>query len=255
MKQVAGQLRLDLAQYRELAAFAQFAADLDRSTRDRLERGQRMTEILKQPQYEPVPVGKQIIQIFAGARGFLDDIAIERVAEFERSLVRFMDQNHADIEKRSWSKARSLRRQKRGYVRLSKTSRRATLDERAGVRCAGAGRIRSEGVTEASRTVLGAQGEPSAEPRGPSGASTAYLAERCVPSRTRMAPASVRPHSQGSRRCLVFATSVGGSGVSRTLRRSRKRWSWLLPPGCDGRRSECSTRGLMRMRFARSWLS
>jgi F-type H+/Na+-transporting ATPase subunit alpha len=99
MKQVAGQLRLDLARYRELAAFAQFAADLDKSTRDRLERGQRMTEILKQPQYEPVPVGKQIIQIFAGARGFLDDIAIERVADFERSLVRFMDQNHADIEK------------------------------------------------------------------------------------------------------------------------------------------------------------
>jgi len=99
MKQVAGQLRLDLARYRELAAFAQFAADLDRSTRDRLERGQRMTEILKQPQYEPVPVGKQIIQIFAGARGFLDDIAIERVADFERSLVRYMDQNHADIEK------------------------------------------------------------------------------------------------------------------------------------------------------------
>ena len=99
MKQVAGQLRLDLARYRELAAFAQFAADLDKSTRDRLERGQRMTEILKQPQYEPVPVGKQIIQIFAGARGFLDDIAIERVADFERSLVRFMDQNHAEIEK------------------------------------------------------------------------------------------------------------------------------------------------------------
>jgi F-type H+/Na+-transporting ATPase subunit alpha len=99
MKQVAGQLRLDLARYRELAAFAQFAADLDKSTRDRLERGQRMTEILKQPQYEPVPVGKQIIQIFAGARGFLDDIAIDRVADFERSLIRYMDQNHAEIEK------------------------------------------------------------------------------------------------------------------------------------------------------------
>jgi F-type H+-transporting ATPase subunit alpha len=99
MKQVAGQLRLDLARYRELAAFAQFAADLDRSTRDRLERGQRMTEILKQPQYEPVPVGKQIIQIFAGARGFLDDIAIDRVADFERSLVRYMDQTHPEIEK------------------------------------------------------------------------------------------------------------------------------------------------------------
>src|SRR5207253_621727 len=99
MKQVAGQLRLDLAQYRELAAFAQFASDLDRRTRERLERGQRMTELLKQPQYEPVPVGKQVISIFAGARGYLDDVAIDEVRKFEHSLHRFLDQTHPDVEK------------------------------------------------------------------------------------------------------------------------------------------------------------
>jgi len=99
MKQVAGQLRLDLAQYRELAAFAQFAADLDRRTRERLERGRRMTELLKQPQYEPMSVAKQVISIFAGARGFLDDVPVEGVADFERSFLRYMDQNHPEVEK------------------------------------------------------------------------------------------------------------------------------------------------------------
>src|ERR1700729_1978398 len=98
MKQVAGQLRLDLAQYRELAAFAQFAADLDKGTRDRLDRGQRMTELLKQPQYEPMPFEKQVVSIFAGARGFLDDVPLDRVREFEKSLLRFMDQTHPEIE-------------------------------------------------------------------------------------------------------------------------------------------------------------
>jgi F-type H+-transporting ATPase subunit alpha len=99
MKQVAGQLRLDLAQYRDLAAFAQFAADLDRHTRDRLERGQRMTELLKQPQYEPVPFAKQVISIFTGARGYLDDVPIDRVHDFEHDFLRYMDHDHAEIEK------------------------------------------------------------------------------------------------------------------------------------------------------------
>ncbi|HKR98917.1 MAG TPA: F0F1 ATP synthase subunit alpha [Candidatus Dormibacteraeota bacterium] len=99
MKQVAGQLRLDLAQYRELAAFAQFAADLDRRTRERLERGQRMTELLKQPQYQPMPMARQVISIFAGARGYLDDQPVDKVRDFERALLRFLDQSHPDIEK------------------------------------------------------------------------------------------------------------------------------------------------------------
>src|SRR5215472_10193608 len=98
MKQVAGMLRLDLAQYRDLAAFAQFASDLDRRTRDRLERGQRMTELLKQPQYEPVQLGKQIMALFCGTRGYLDDVAIDRVRDFEQAFLRFMDHDHAAIQ-------------------------------------------------------------------------------------------------------------------------------------------------------------
>jgi F-type H+-transporting ATPase subunit alpha len=99
MRSVAGQLRLDMAQYRDLAAFAQFASDLDRSTRASLERGQRMTELLKQPQYEPMPVAKQVIVLFAGARGLLDDIPVDKITEAEQSLLRYMDQSHPEIEK------------------------------------------------------------------------------------------------------------------------------------------------------------
>ena len=98
MKQVAGQLRLDLAQYRELAAFAQFASDLDRRTRERLERGQRMTELLKQPQYEPVPLAKQVMSIYCGTRGYLDDVPIDRVREFETAFLRFMEHGHPEVQ-------------------------------------------------------------------------------------------------------------------------------------------------------------
>jgi F-type H+-transporting ATPase subunit alpha len=97
MRTVAGRLRLDLAQYRELAAFAQFASDLDKRTRDQLERGKRMTELLKQPQYEPVPIPDQIIAIFAGTNGYLDDVPVEQISAFERELVRFMKTTHPQI--------------------------------------------------------------------------------------------------------------------------------------------------------------
>jgi F-type H+-transporting ATPase subunit alpha len=99
MKQVAGQLKLDLAQYGELKAFSQFAADLDKRTKATLERGQRMTELLNQPQYEPVPFARQVMAIFAGTRGYLDDVPVNRVSDFERSLLRFLEQNHPDLEK------------------------------------------------------------------------------------------------------------------------------------------------------------
>jgi len=99
MKQVAGQLKLDLAQYRELAAFAQFASDLDRATRSTLERGQRMTELLKQPQYAALSFAKQVISFFAGTRGYLDDLPLDRIGDFERSLHRHMDQSHPQVEK------------------------------------------------------------------------------------------------------------------------------------------------------------
>jgi F-type H+-transporting ATPase subunit alpha len=99
MKQVAGQLKLDLAQYRELAAFAQFASDLDKATRATLERGQRMTELLKQPQYAGLPFARQVISFFAGTRGYIDDVAMDRISDFERSLHRYIEQEKPEIEK------------------------------------------------------------------------------------------------------------------------------------------------------------
>ncbi|MDR0433441.1 MAG: F0F1 ATP synthase subunit alpha [Gracilibacteraceae bacterium] len=90
MKQVAGQLRLDLASYRELAAFAQFGSDLDKSTQARLNRGQKTMEILKQQQYDPMAVEDQVVVIFAATRGYIDDVPLERIGEFEKELLRYM---------------------------------------------------------------------------------------------------------------------------------------------------------------------
>jgi F-type H+/Na+-transporting ATPase subunit alpha len=91
MKQVAGTLRLELAQYRELAAFAQFGSDLDKATQAQLARGERLTEILKQNQYQPLDVIKQVISIFAGTQGFTDDIRVDEILSFLKSLLQFMD--------------------------------------------------------------------------------------------------------------------------------------------------------------------
>ncbi|MCL4464808.1 MAG: F0F1 ATP synthase subunit alpha [Chloroflexi bacterium] len=97
MKKVAGRLRIDLAQYRSLAAFAQFSTDLDKATRDQLERGNRITEMLKQPQYEPLPLDKQVMSIFAVTNGMLDEIPVAKVQEWERSFYRYMDGMHPEI--------------------------------------------------------------------------------------------------------------------------------------------------------------
>jgi F-type H+-transporting ATPase subunit alpha len=94
MKKVAGTLRLDLAQYREKAAFAQFGSDLDKATQAQLARGERLTELLKQPQYKPVPVTDQVIAIFAATRGGLDDLPLEAVAKFEEELLAFVSTRH-----------------------------------------------------------------------------------------------------------------------------------------------------------------
>jgi F-type H+/Na+-transporting ATPase subunit alpha len=97
MKQVAGTLRLDLAQYRELAAFAQFGSDLDRATQAQLARGQRLVEILKQPQYRPMEVERQVLIIWAATNGMLDDIPVEQVRRFEDDLLRFVETSHPGI--------------------------------------------------------------------------------------------------------------------------------------------------------------
>ncbi len=97
IKQVAGTLRLDLAQYRELQAFAQFASDLDETSRKQLERGQRMVEVLKQPPYSPLPVEKQIVIIYAGANGYLDDIDAQYVTKFEAELYPFIEAKYPSV--------------------------------------------------------------------------------------------------------------------------------------------------------------
>ena len=97
MKQVAGRLRLDLAQYRELAAFAQFGSDLDKATQQQLNRGAKTVEILKQGQYVPMPVEMQIISIFAASRGYLDDIAIDQVTKFEKDLHKFVEERRPEL--------------------------------------------------------------------------------------------------------------------------------------------------------------
>lgn len=99
MKQVAGRLRLDLAQYRELAAFAQFGSDLDKATKAQLDRGVRMTEILKQGQYQPLPVAQQVLSIFVAVNGFLDDIPVENITTFESSFLKFMQTSYPEIAK------------------------------------------------------------------------------------------------------------------------------------------------------------
>ena len=87
MKQVSGSIKLDLAQFREMEAFSQFASDLDQSTKNLLERGRRLTEILKQPQYSPLKVEEQVVIIYAGVKGFLDKIEISKITEFEKKLL------------------------------------------------------------------------------------------------------------------------------------------------------------------------
>jgi len=97
MKQVAGSLRLDLAQYRELAAFAGFGSDLDKATQQQLNRGERLVEVLKQPQFKPLPMEKQVSILFAGARGFLDPIPVNMLADYENELYAYIEQKAPGI--------------------------------------------------------------------------------------------------------------------------------------------------------------
>ena len=97
MKSVAGSIKLELAQYREMAAFAQFGSDLDASTQQLLARGERLTELLKQPQYSPLTTAEQVVVIYAGTKGYLDKIEVSQVRAFEDGLLNFARTNHADV--------------------------------------------------------------------------------------------------------------------------------------------------------------
>ena len=98
MRQVAGQLRLDLAQYRELLAFTQFGSQLDKTSQAQLTRGQRMVELLKQAQFEPLTLAQQVVVLYAGSRGFLDSLPIETVRIFGDGLVKFIESKYQDVE-------------------------------------------------------------------------------------------------------------------------------------------------------------
>ena len=104
MKQVAGTLRLDLAQYREMAAFAQFGSELDKATQAQLARGARMVDLLKQEQYKPMPVADQVLSIFAGVNGFLDDVPINKIREFESGLLEYIKDKHPQVREEVVSK-------------------------------------------------------------------------------------------------------------------------------------------------------
>jgi F-type H+-transporting ATPase subunit alpha len=106
MRQVAGKLKLDLAQYRDLAAFAQFGSDLDKATRSQLDRGLRITEVLKQPQYSPMPVEQQVTVIFAVTNGYMDDVPIDKVRAWEAAYLRFMESTHPELLRDIVSKKR-----------------------------------------------------------------------------------------------------------------------------------------------------
>jgi len=97
MKQVAGTLRLELAQFRELQAFAQFGSDLDKATQAQLARGQRLTEILKQPQYQPMDIEKQVLGIWSATNGYTDDIPVEQIKRFETDLLNFVENSHPGL--------------------------------------------------------------------------------------------------------------------------------------------------------------
>ena len=104
MKQVAGTLRLDLAQYREMAAFAQFGSELDKATQAQLARGARMVELLKQEQYKPMPVADQVLSIYAGVNGFVDDVPVNKVREFETGLLEYIKDKHPKVREEIASK-------------------------------------------------------------------------------------------------------------------------------------------------------
>jgi len=97
LNKVAGSLSLDMAQFRELETFTQFGSDLDRATQRQLERGQRLVEVLKQPQYQPMPAEKQILILYAGTCGYLDELPVERVSDYEKQMLEFMESKHIEI--------------------------------------------------------------------------------------------------------------------------------------------------------------
>jgi F-type H+/Na+-transporting ATPase subunit alpha len=172
MKSVAAPLKLDLAQYRSLAAFAQFASDLDKATRDQLTRGEKLSEVIKQPQYQPLPVEKQVAILYAATHGRLDDVPTPRVKEFEIGLYRFLETERADILK-------ELR------------DKRALSDELAGKLDEAIEAFRTEAFgMEPSKPKSAQPAAPKAVASAPPAAAAAPAGQGSAPA---AAPASPRP--------------------------------------------------------------
>ena len=186
MKKVAAPLKLDLAQYRSLAAFAQFAGDLDKATRDQLNRGEKLSEITKQPQYQPLPVEKQVAILYAATTGKLDDVPTPRVAEFETQFYRFLETEQPQILTRSRSRRRCPTRSPASTRRSTPSASRSWREV---VRPAGARRDAGEHVPSQRRS-----GGASA-PRGTSSRSRG----RCSSSRRRSSAARRSPRSPPAR--------------------------------------------------------
>ncbi|HEX2221011.1 MAG TPA: hypothetical protein VHK06_00635, partial [Candidatus Limnocylindria bacterium] len=162
MRQVAGRLRLDLAQYRELAAFAQFASDLDKATRDQLTRGEKTTEVLKQPQFEPLPVEKQVAIIWTVTNGHLDDVETSKIREFEAGLYRFLESTYPEL-------LPTIARDKALSDQLAEQLRRAVTEYR---RQGGYGQTEAAGA-DGQTEAAGADGQARARGDGAGQASAA----------------------------------------------------------------------------------
>jgi F-type H+/Na+-transporting ATPase subunit alpha len=157
MRQVAGKLRLDLAQYRELAAFAQFASDLDKATRDQLTRGEKLSEILKQPQFAPLAVEKQVAIIWAATNGYLDDIETEKIRDFETGFYRYLESTDADL-------LPAIAKEKAISDSLAERLKKAVLEYR-GQSGLGEGEVGVQAAPTSEATAEGAQ--PAAEEEPP----------------------------------------------------------------------------------------
>ena len=125
MRQVAGTLKLELAQYRELAAFAQFGSDLDKATQQQLNRGKHLVELLKQGQFSPLPFSKQILIIFAGTSGVLDDMPVDQVRDFEKDLYKYVETDESRPAQYDHGKKDSRRQSESGDVQSDQRSKTA----------------------------------------------------------------------------------------------------------------------------------
>ena len=200
MKQVAGKIKGELAQYREMAAFAQFGSDLDATTQRLLKRGARLTELLKQPQFSPLKVEEQVVVIYAGVNGYLDPLPVSAVSRFEAELLRYMRAEHADILARSATRRKSPRRPAKAARPPSTNSPRPSRElKRHAVaqRPAQPHRLRQGDAEDHQGHADGGRGEAAARAeRGRSRATLCLRAwRRCSPispSRSRAATAGRR---------------------------------------------------------------